>query len=153
MSPSPDRSGTTDTRRVRVALITAGALLVVLAVGALLVDMLTPFAGADATGWLPAAMIVASVAGYLAVLLRSGEASALLVSLLLPMLGAVAAFLLAGGVLIGLGGGDPLRGPVFALGQFGAPGVYLVAVLSVLAALAFRMGTYPHRDRGSRSVG
>jgi hypothetical protein len=152
---SPDRvsSVASDPRSLRVALITAGALLVVLAIAAFVIGSLSPFAGTDASGWLTAVMIVASVAAYLAVLLRLPEASGILLVILLPALGAVAAFLISGGVFFGLGGGDPLRGPTFALSQFAAPGVYLVGVLSALAAAAFRMGTPPHRDSGPRSIG
>ncbi|GGE81970.1 hypothetical protein GCM10011313_00490 [Mycetocola zhadangensis] len=120
---------------------------------AVLTGSLTSFLEADVSGWLLGAMIVGASAGYLAVLLTLGEASAILTSIVLPTLGAVAAFLVVGGVLFGLGSGDPLRGPTFVLMQFSAPGVYVVAVLSALAAVVFRMGTPPHRDAGSRSVG
>ena len=153
MSPDRESSITSDPRRLQVALITAGALLVALAIAAFLVELLTPFLAADVSGWLLGAMIVASAAGYLAVLLSLGEASGTFRILVLPTLGALAAFLLVGGVLIGLGSGDPLRGPVFVVLQFTAPGVYVVAVFSALAAGAFRMGTPPHREGGSRSVG
>jgi hypothetical protein len=136
-----------------VALITSGALLVALVISVLIVGSAHAFLGADAAGWLPYLLIVASVAGYLAVLLQLREASARLFVVLLPALGAVAAFVIAGGVLFGLGGGDPLRGPVFAFGLFTAPGVYIVAALSALAAAAFAMGTPPHRDGSTRSIG
>ena len=153
MSPDRASSGTSDPRRLRVALITAGALLVALAITTVLVGSPTTFLGPDAVGWLPAAMIVAAVAGYLAVLLTLGEASGILTTLVLPTLGAVAAFVVVGGVLTGLGSGDPLRGPIFTLGLFGAPGVYVAAGMAVLAATAFWMGTPPHRGSRTRSVG
>lgn len=153
MSPDRASSEASDPRRLRVALITAGALLVALAITAALVGAPIPFLGTDAVGWLPAAMVVAAVAGYLAVLLTLGEASGILSTLVLPTLGALAAFLVVGGVLTGLGSGDPLRGPIFAIRLFGAPGVYAVAALSALAALGFWMGTPPHRGSRTRSVG
>lgn len=153
MSPDPEGSDSSDPRRLRVAVITAGALLVALAITAALIGSPTSFLGTDAAGWLPAAMIVAAVAGYLAVLLALGAASEILTTVVLPTLGAVAAFLVAGGVFTGLGTGDPLRGPVFALRLFGAPGVYAVAALAVLAASACWMGTPPHRGNRTRSVG
>ena len=74
-------------------------------------------------------------------------------AVILPAVGAAATYLLAGGVLFGLGGGDPLRGPAFALSQFASPGVYLVLLLGVLAALAFRMGTSPHRTSSRGPIG
>ena len=128
-------------------------MLVALAVGGMLIGSITPLSGTDADGWLSYAMLLASIAGYLAVLLRLDRASGILTVILLPTLGAIAAYLIAGGVLFGLGGGDPLRGPAFALDQFSAPGVYLVAGLSALAAGAFRMGTPPHRTDADRPVG
>lgn len=142
-----------DPSSLRVALITAGGLLVALAVGGVLIGSLTALTGTDAAGWLTVAMLIASVAGYLAVLLRLTAASSVLATVLSPTLGAVAAYLIAGGVLFGLGGGEPLRGPAFALDQFSAPGIYLVAVLSALAAIGFRMGTPPHRTDADRPVG
>jgi hypothetical protein len=144
---------TTEPRRLRAALLTTLGFGVALGVACWVVWFAAPFAGPDASGWLAVAMIVAAASGFLAVLLRLPVPTPALAGFLLPALGACAVFLVAGGVLTGLGGGDPLKGPAFALAQFTYPGIYLVAGLGVAAAVAFRMGTSPHRDGHGRPVG
>jgi MFS family permease len=140
---------TREFRRLPVALLATLAFGIALGIAAWLV---APFAGPDASGWVVTAMIVAAAAGFLAALLRLSAAAAM-VGIALPALAASAAFLLAGGVLHGLGSGDPLKGPVFALSQFVHPGVFTVAALGVAAAAGFRMGTSPHRDTRDPPVG
>ncbi|MET4638631.1 hypothetical protein [Mycetocola sp. 2940] len=140
-------------RRLRVALLTTLGLGVALGVACYLFWPVAPFAGPDASGWLAGAMIVAAAAGFLAALLRLTDATPAPTGIVLPTAAACAGFLLAGGVLYGLGGGEPLKGPAFALAQFGYPGVWAVAALGLAAAVAFRMGTSPHRDRVDRPVG
>ncbi len=138
---------------MRAALLTTLGFAVALGVVWCIVGLAVPLTGPDAAGWLPVAMIVAAVAGFLAVLLRLTPATPALAGILLPAVGGCAGFLVAGGVLHGLGGGNPLAGPAFALSQFGYPGIYVVAALSLAAAAAFRMGTSPHRGRHGRPLG
>lgn len=140
-------------RRLRVALLTTLGFGVALGIVCYLFWPVAPFAGPDASGWLAGAMIVAAAAGFLAALLRLTDATPAPTGMVLPTAAACAGFLLAGGVLLGLGGGDPLAGPAFALAQFGYPGIWVVAALSLAAAVVYRMGTSPHRDRTGRPVG
>ncbi len=140
-------------RRLRAALLATLGFAAVLGAVGWAVSTVTPVAGPDASGWPNVAMGVAAVAGFLAILLRLSASAGLASAILLPTLGAVAAFLVVGGVLHGLGGGDPLRGPAFVLTQFGHPGRYIVAILSILASAVFRKGTSPHRPGHSRRVG
>lgn len=140
-------------RRLRAALLATAGFGVVLGVACGVVSVFTPVTGPDAPGWLTVAMIVAAVAGLLAVLLRLPGDERAAVTVILPVLGATVAFLLAGVVLSGLGSGDPLRGPSFALSQFGFPAIWLVVALSAAAAGSFRMGTSPHRHDHTRRVG
>lgn len=139
--------------RLRAALLATAGFGVVLGVACSLTAAVTPVTGPDAPGELTVAMVVASVAGFLAVLLRLPGTERAAATVLLPAVGAAVAFLLAGVVLFGLGSGDPLRGPAFALSQFGHPGIYFVVALAVAAAGAYRMGTSPHRHDHTRRVG
>ncbi len=139
-------------RRLRAALLATLGFALALAVVGWAVSTVTSVAGPDASGWLTVAMGVAAVAGLLAVLLRLPESARLASVVFLPTLGAITAFLVAGGVLHGLGGGDPLRGPAFALTQFRHPGLFVVAILAAVASAGFRMGTSPHRPGRSRRV-
>lgn len=142
-----------DSRRLRVALLATLGFGVALGLVTWALSAVVSVTGPDASAGLTVAMMVAAVAGFLSVLLSMQAAAGRVAVVVLPMLGAVAGFLLVGGVLHGLGGGDPLRGPVFALAQFGFPGIYLVAVLAAVAAAAYLMGTSPHRTGHSRRVG
>ena len=142
-----------DSRRLRVALLATLGFGVALGLVTWALSTVAHVTGPDASPGLTLAMMVAAVAGFLAVLLRLEPASSAVVVVVLPMLGAVAGFLVVGGVLFGLGGGDPLRGPTFALAQFGFPGLYVVAVLAAVAAAVYLMGTSPHRTGHSRRVG
>ena len=142
-----------DSRRLGVALLATLGLGVALGLVTWALSSVGPVTGPDTSVGLTVAMMVAAIAGFLAVLLRLQATGSALVVVVLPVLGAVAGFLLVGGVLYGLGGGDPLRGPAFALAQFGFPGIYVVAVLSAVAAAGYLMGTSPHRTGHSRRVG
>jgi hypothetical protein len=113
-------------RRLRAALLATLGLALGLACGA--VWPVVAFAGPDASGWLAGAMIATATAtatataDVLAVLFRlTREASA--VGILVPAVAACTGFLVAGGALHGLGGGNPLAGPLSGLSQFGYPGI------------------------------
>lgn len=142
-----------DSRRLRVALLATLGFGVALGFVSWALSSTAPVAGPEASAGLTVAMNVAAVAGFLAVLLGFPAERSAVAVVVLPMLGAVAGFLLVGGVLHGLGGGDPFSGPAFALSQFGFPGIYAVAVLAAVAAAVYLMGTSPHRTGHSRRVG
>lgn len=139
----------------RRALAVAAGYLVVLGASVWLVALAvgTPVAGADAAGWLAPVMVVAAAAGWLAVLVRLPAGGSSAARLVLPAVGAGAAFLLSGLVLSGLGSGDPLKGPLFALAQVGHPSFFLVMGLGLVASAVAGMGSPPHRGAGRRPVG